>query len=336
MVDASKAIETLIKDEEKFLATYPIASHNLFPVGTPVPPNKQGYIKLIGRPENKAYEVQATKFPSVNTRPSYVLDFKSRPSQGDAPVYVDITKTVKDKDIQLLFTVELSGCSVVVTEPDPKSGKYRVFHDSRPLASVLHDKVVMAIDMPDYLFSLDVFTNEILATTWLQYNFGAKEWRLHAQLLVSKGDKAQFREFRPAKSVILPNHFSRRPGQYTKPDIKALRKKLLEEMEKLIGTINADMKHLSPSWPTFAVPRDQDGAFRNFNHEPNATVETNPAVARTRALRKTLDEIEKELKKFFGNDAPIRKSFPTIYSARDRSMTIDITYLWWLKKASHH
>ncbi|KAB8078782.1 hypothetical protein BDV29DRAFT_129651 [Aspergillus leporis] len=67
--------------------------------------------------------------------------------------------------MQFFFTVELSGCSVVVTEPDPKGSTHRDFHDSRPLASVLRDKVVMAIDMPNYLFSLDVFPDEILAMT---------------------------------------------------------------------------------------------------------------------------------------------------------------------------
>lgn len=243
---------------------------------------------------------------------------------------------------------------MIVTDPDPQGSTYRVFHDSRPLSSVLHNNVVMAIDMPDYLFSLDIFPHEVLATTWLQYNFPSKQWRLYAQLLKAEGNEAQYRVFRPEQSGILQNHFSRQPGEHRTPDIEGVRMKLQDEMEKLVRTINTDMRALAPHWPGFDIPEDQDGPFTDFDRMSDATVGTNAAVARTQALRERLNQMENWLRncmqysytRFFDviaylillavyKDGDVRKTFPTIYSVRDRSITIDMTYLWWLKKNRH-
>lgn len=164
---------------------------------------------LIKR-DKKIYEVQRSPNSGPNIVSAYLLSYKSIAVQGDNASYIDIPKT--GGTISFLFTGELAGCSLIVT--DHGASKYRVFHDSRPLSSALYKKVVMAADLTDYIGGLEVDPNELLLTVCLHYDTSRKEWWLFAQLLMEDGTSQHRRVFRPAKSQLLPSFFIRRPGDY--------------------------------------------------------------------------------------------------------------------------
>lgn len=241
----------------------------------------------------KIYEVHKSPNSGTNIISAYLLGYKSIAVQGDKASFIDIPKTAGTT--KFLFTGELAGCSLVVTDYD--ASNYRVFHDSRPLSSALYKKVVMAADLTDYIRGLEVDPNELLLTVCLQYNTSHKQWWLFAQLLKEDGTSQHLRIFRPPQSQILPSFFIRRPGEYAVPAIKDLRLKIQRDMEGLITTINADMQFIfGTRWTPIVIPTVQDGQFERFDRNGLAPISTNPAVARTQALRTTITHAEGELK----------------------------------------
>ncbi|RAQ75139.1 hypothetical protein COH21_002105 [Aspergillus flavus] len=102
---------------------------------------------------------------------SCFVGYKPISTQGDDAAFVDIPK--KAAELDFLFTAELAGCSLIVT--DYNSSHYRVYHDSRPMSSTFYDHVVMAAGLTDYIGGLE-------------YKLG--KWKLYAQLL-KENDKHQ-------------------------------------------------------------------------------------------------------------------------------------------------
>lgn len=248
---------------------------------------------LINR-DKKIYEVHRSPNSGPSIVSAYLLGYKSIAMQGDNASFVDIPKA--GSAIRFLFTGELAGCSLIVTDHD--TSKYRVFHDSRPLSSALYKKVVMAADLTDYIGGLEVDPNELLLTVCLHYDTSRKEWWLFAQLLMEDGTTKHWRVFRPVKSQLLPSFFIRRPGDYKVPLIKDLRTKIERDMEGLIRTINGDMTLIfGKKWSPVVIPYNQDGPFKSFDRKGLAPISTNPAVARTQALRIAIAQTEDQLRK---------------------------------------
>lgn len=283
---ASPDIEELVSNAEKFLRENAVGSQKL--VGN----DTVGNAMLIKR-ASKIYEIHKSPKPGTNIIPAYLLGYKSLAVQGDKASFIDIPKTAGTTTI--LFTGELAGCSLIVT--DYNTSDYRVFHDSRPLSSALYKKVVMAADLTDYIGGLEVDPNELLLTVCLQYNTSHKQWWLFAQLLKENGTSQHWRIFRPSQSQLLPSFFIRRPEDYKVPKIMDLRLKIQRDMERLITTINGDMKLIFGSkWMPVLIPTVQDGPFKRFDRNGLAPISTNPGVARTQALRRTITYAEDELR----------------------------------------
>lgn len=283
---ASPDIKDLVSNAEKFLRENAVGSQNF--VGN----DTAGNAMLIKR-ATKIYEVHISPNSGTNIISAYLLGYKSIAVQGDKASFIDIPKTAGTT--KFLFTGELAGCSLIVT--DYNASNYRVFHDSRPLSSALYKKVVMAADLTDYIGGLEVDPNELLLTVCLQYNTSQKQWWLFAQLLKEDGTSHHWRIFRPAQSQLLPSFFIRRPGDYKVPAIKDLRLRIQRDMEALITTINADMKLIyGIRWTPIVIPTVQDGQFKRFDRNGLAPISTNPAVARTQALRTAITQTEDELR----------------------------------------
>ncbi|KAF7589726.1 hypothetical protein BBP40_003924 [Aspergillus hancockii] len=272
-MNPSPDIESLKKDAESFLKQYPVGSQNL--MSKAIPP-AYGNAMLV-KVEDKVYEVYSSPSKDKYTTPSYFVGYKPISTQGDNAVYVDIPKQASELDS--LFTAELAGCSLIVT--DYNSSHYRVFHDSRPMSSAFYDKVVMAADLTDYIGGLEVDPNQLLMTTCLQYK--QKKWKLYAQLL--KENAKHHRILRPTGSIILPSVWTRSPGEYVKPAIRDLRKNILKYMQNLLGTLNKDLIYWKKQ--PIPMPTVEDGNFVDFDPKRSPSMD-NPAVAKTEAWRKSL------------------------------------------------
>ena len=334
----SPDIKCLLNDPENFLRNKPVGSQHF--IGN----DKQGWSKLIKQAE-AIYEVRSSPGEGLNIEPAYLLSYKSISIQGDNPSHIDIPKVAGTA--KLLFTGELSGCSLIVT--DHNNTHYRVYHDSRPLSSVLYTNVVMAADLTDYIRGLEVNPDELLMTVVLSYDTNRKFWKLFAQLLKENNPTQHWRIFRGKASDILPSFFLRWPtDKYLPPPIKDLRAKFRKEMEDLISTINKEVAGKIP-WKPYPVPNVPDGSFTRFDPTGVAPIRTNPAVARTQALRKTLADMKDDLNRnkfrmssnlFVQHNchaATDQLSLAAAYnqliqSINGRSSSVDTIYLWALQK----
>lgn len=132
----------LKKDPKAFLNKFTLNEHHIAQ-GTELPAT--GYARLE-MAKNGEYLLKFSAEAVNGATSAYFLGYKPVSVQKNNPAYVDIPKNAMQGD--LLFTGSLSGCSIVVTDLDDAT--YRVFHDSRENSSILHDRVVMAIDFSDY------------------------------------------------------------------------------------------------------------------------------------------------------------------------------------------
>lgn len=310
-MNPSPDIEQLKSNAEAFLKQNAVGSHKL--MSTAIPPIS-GYAKLV-KIANKIYEVHTAPSAGKYIVRSYFVGYKQISTQGDSPVHIDIPKTATEGDF--LFTAELAGCSFIVT--DYSSTHYRVYHDSRPMSSAFFDRVVMAADLTDYIGGLEVDPNQLLLTVCLQYK--DKKWKLYAQLL--KENAQHQRIIRPTGSNILPSVWTRSPGEYRKPDVRDLRSKIVTYMQNLLNTLNGDLKHWGKQ--PVPIPTTVDGRFADFPSTSSPAM-TNPAVAKTEAWRKALNEAEVRL----GDHGKAYRDL--ILSGTGRSRSIDIAYLWLVKK----
>jgi len=80
-----------------------------------------------------------------------------------------------------LFTVNLTGCSVVVTREKTEKGVeiYRVFHDRRMDSAVLYNNVEMYVDFDDYRIGGQYLTDTGSAIVCMQYRDHV--WRMYFQ-----------------------------------------------------------------------------------------------------------------------------------------------------------
>ncbi|KAE8347757.1 hypothetical protein BDV24DRAFT_1444 [Aspergillus arachidicola] len=310
-MNPSPDIEQLKKDAESFLKQNSVGSHRLMAQGNlPV----SGYAMLV-KVDSKIYEIHLAPSQGNYTVHSYFVGYKPISTQGDDAAFVDIPK--KAAELDFLFTAELAGCSLIVT--DYNSSHYRVYHDSRPMSSAFYDRVVMAADLTDYIGGLEVDPNQLLLTVCLQYKQG--KWKLYAQLL-KENDKHQ-RIIRPTGSDILPSVWTRSPGEYVKPAIRDLRARIETYMRNLLDTLNGDLKYWGKQ--PVAIPTVVDGRFVDFPSTSSPPL-TNPAVARTEAWRQALREAKNRL----GDKGKAYEDL--VRSGTERSRSIDIAYLWLLKK----
>ena len=113
---------------------------------------------------------------------AYVLAYKNNVGNDDVP-FVDIpTKAYKENTF--LFTVGLTGCSVIVTSLDKNT--YRVFHDRRMDSSVLYRNVQMRVDFNDYRIGGRYLSHTGKAITLLLFKGGA--WKMFLQRQLPKLD----------------------------------------------------------------------------------------------------------------------------------------------------
>eukprot|EP00268_Persea_americana_P058280 TRINITY_DN703_c0_g1_i3.p1 TRINITY_DN703_c0_g1~~TRINITY_DN703_c0_g1_i3.p1 ORF type:complete len:326 (+),score=28.28 TRINITY_DN703_c0_g1_i3:109-1086(+) len=113
---------------------------------------------------------------------AYVLAYKNNVGNDDVP-FVDIpTKAYKENTF--LFTVGLTGCSVIVTSLDKNT--YRVFHDRRMDSSVLYRNVQMRVDFNDYRIGGRYLSHTGKAITLLLFKGGA--WKMFLQRQLPKPD----------------------------------------------------------------------------------------------------------------------------------------------------
>ncbi|MGE0377095.1 MAG: hypothetical protein AB7I48_05205 [Planctomycetaceae bacterium] len=77
---------------------------------------------------------------------AYYVEYTSVSLQGTNPKYRDVPK--KNPPARFVFTGQLSGCSLIVTNLD--ANQYRVYHDARVNSSKLHANVVAKFDFSDY------------------------------------------------------------------------------------------------------------------------------------------------------------------------------------------
>ncbi|RWR81297.1 insecticidal toxin [Cinnamomum micranthum f. kanehirae] len=109
---------------------------------------------------------------------AFVLAYKKNERNDDVPfVYIP----TKDKENTFLFTVGLTGCSVIVTL-DRVNNKYRVFHDRRMDSSVLYDNVQMRVDFNDYRIGGRYLSHTGKAITLMLFKGGAWKMFLQRQL----------------------------------------------------------------------------------------------------------------------------------------------------------
>jgi hypothetical protein len=277
-------MQDLVNDAATFLTQNAVVTMHLARPGSePTSP----FYSILEKKKDNVYEVGSSQNTGQYTKGAYYLKYKPISMQGNAAEFVDIPKTPAEN--KLLFTGELSGCALIVVNLNNTT--YRVYHDSRPLSSAFYKDVVMAADLIDYMGSNEMDPTQVPATVFLQYKGGV--WTLYAQLLQPDGDS---RVVRKSSSILLSSVFLRRPSEYQRPPIEYLKRKAESGMEGGIRLLNADITHFPPAFHKlrFDIPDARDGDFVPWEGN-QATLSTNPAVARLRALREALFNAQKEL-----------------------------------------
>lgn len=100
---------------------------------------------------------------------------------NDDVAWVDIPRNASNvlKDKTFLFTVGLTGCSVVVTRLNNATQTYRVFHDRRMDSAVLYDNVEMYVNFDDYRIGGQYLSHTGNAITCMQFKEGM--WKMYLQ-----------------------------------------------------------------------------------------------------------------------------------------------------------
>jgi hypothetical protein len=282
----SPAMNDLVNDAEAFLKENAVGTQNI--ARNNANPNNPFYAILLKK-KNNVYEVRSAQNPSQYSQQAYFLQYKQLSEQGNTAAFVDIPKN--PGNVQFLFTGELTGCALIVTEGD--NNTYRVYHDSRPLSSTFYTNVVMAADMTDYLGFIETNPDQVPATVFLQYKGGT--WTLYCQFLREDGKGGRI--IRKRMSDILPAVFARVPGSYRRPPIEHLKQSVEASMSQFLQTLNDDITKFPLVFQNlhFPIPDTEDGDFVPWplidpaTNLPNqATLSTNPAAARLRDLREAL------------------------------------------------
>ncbi|KAI9035425.1 uncharacterized protein KD926_003521 [Aspergillus affinis] len=274
--DPSPDIHQLRQDIVSFLKAHPVGSENMGP-----PPAAQpAIVKLVkSKPANEVpptvYNLQWATPPN-NCAAAYCVGYQSISLQGHNVPFVDIP-TIPGAD--LLFTGELVGCSLVVVG---RSDGIRVYHDSRYCSSVLYDNVRMAVDHCDYAEEYSDPTRRKIAaaTACMQYKNGS--WTLYAQCLTENTEDA--RNLSPSQIPESKRVLRYRNNgclitktQYAGPNIAQERENLYQLLKRVA------VEHLGEE----KIPTTQDGQFTDFDPKGFPSM-SNPAVARTEALRKAI------------------------------------------------
>ncbi|MET3133082.1 hypothetical protein AAKU55_003364 [Oxalobacteraceae bacterium GrIS 1.11] len=229
-----------------------------------------GHAKLVPAGAD-TYELRFTEHADAHTVPAHFLNYINIATQGIKPAYVDIPKQAEEG--KFLFTGTLSGCSLIVT--DLNADTYRVFHDSRPNSSTLHDNAVMGTDFKDYQVA---GKQEGLANAFLHFSGG--QWKMITQRqeysrTAAGGTEVKLREDGKVLSMQTadPTFIHRTQAHLTQ--IRADSQKKLIAAAKELG-IPADLAQASDApYERSAEPKERD----------------HPSIASWNALRGRVKEV---------------------------------------------
>lgn len=140
-------------------------------------------VELVQSPRVKTtYNLQFVATADLPTHKhaanAFVVAYKNNRGNDDVP-FVDIPIKAYDENT-FLFTVGLTGCSVIVTCWDNKT--YRVFHDRRMDSAVLYDNVQMCVNFNDYRIGHPYLAHTGSAITFMIFQSGAWKMFLQRQL----------------------------------------------------------------------------------------------------------------------------------------------------------
>jgi len=139
------------------------------------------YLKLVKTATKDVYNLVFVPRSSGSKDKDCILAFVLGAVQNkgnDDVARLDIPRNPSNvKDKTFLFTVGLTGCSVVVTRLN--NANYRVFHDRRMDSAVLYDNVEMCVNFDDYRIGGQYLTHTGNAITCLQFKAGV--WKMYLQ-----------------------------------------------------------------------------------------------------------------------------------------------------------
>ncbi|KAK0667268.1 TcdA/TcdB pore forming domain-containing protein [Cercophora samala] len=303
-------IALLRDDPQAFLQSIPLDStklvQSLFESRTPesgIP--ETGFVRLIRyeltrQPGGYGYSLEYAGSSGFDTIPAYFLGYNGSRDLC-APAFIDIHHGT---DRQFVFTGELSGCSVVVTQL-PNGNGYRVFHDFRVDSSVIHENVVMAVDARDY-----VTPEHCLATSLMHFrdepNSGPDShggsWHLLTQKLevepaVPRTHQRAVRSRCLGQSPVISSRVCSSPEAYQHSYRGGLGP--LQHVQKRRQAMATQLYAIAAA-NDITIRTRQDGPFELFDSAPNYGSElsaTNPAVRETWVLREGIRTWIEELKR---------------------------------------
>lgn len=258
--------------------------------------------------------------PAQNTIAAYILQYNRISEQHNDPAYVDIGFSPM---ADLLFTGELSGCSVIVTE---HGSGYRVYHDARYCSSILYDHVVMAVDHCDYAMSYEDCTPRKIDVATACMHCVGKTWKLYAQLLNENEENAdnvppnevpdskRVLRYKESSNLIVREHGTGCTPQQLQHD----RNQLYDYLRPIA------VEYLGPD----RVRDEVDGPFKSFNGDKGPTMD-NPFISRTQTLR---DDIRNGELRDMLRSRMTNHDFRAWEKKLDDSRSTDVTLLWWKLK----
>ncbi|KAI5923100.1 TcdA/TcdB pore forming domain-containing protein [Camillea tinctor] len=290
--NADPAIHDFVRDPLAFLTPSSgegrprctaISSQGIFQNAQAIPGGipDQNYFKLVLQ-SNDVTRTLAIKYHGPDSQgdpnviQAYYLGYNGGAQRTNTPAFLDIPKVVDENT--LLFTGELSGCSVIVTDHD--EDHYRVYHDSRLEASLHYDNVVMAIDYSGYGFS-----NESIGSVFMQYR--NKQWTMFVQLQTHKSVNGTTIAVPRPKEMFAPqttyfDPITLLPGSYdashAREVFEASREANRDELNRLASEV----------LPGSEVPNEPDGTFQPF--EGKEVSLSNSAVRHSEAIREFIDK----------------------------------------------
>lgn len=186
---ASSALQSLVDNPLSFLKekaiqlwTGRIPPDYVAPGGATFRPGN-AYLKLVETRTKGVYNLVFEPISTGSTDKNCILAIvlgAVENKRNDDVERVDImrnTSTVKDKTF--LFTVGLTGCSVVVTRVNNADTTYRVFHDRRVDSALLYNNVEMYVNFDDYRIGGQYLTDTGNAIVCMQFRDGV--WRMYLQ-----------------------------------------------------------------------------------------------------------------------------------------------------------
>lgn len=245
----SKDIDIFKQDPISFSQQYILNAKELNKILQLPSEGKVIFNKKIGHGYFIEYVDDSYRNDDFNSIDCYFLESKMRSKDSKQVEYVDIPK--KNSEIQFLFTGQLRGGSIIVTELNSET--YRVYRDNRSDASLLYDNVVMAIDERDYNIKEHNITK---ASVFMHYNDG--EWNLIFQ--PQRNDSS----LNPESNMII----RQKPGDYSRKqrmhDFYIYRNKIHQELKDLASNLNIIFSDIPESEDMLQEPLEQSASVNTW------------------------------------------------------------------------